>query len=449
MRKIFLSFLGTNDYLTCTYFGKGIEPVENVRFIQEATLSAYCRHWNEWDQGFIFVTKGSKSMNWVDNGQQKRLEEKGICEGLESRISKLKLPFPIEPVEIPEGFTEEQIWEIFQIVFDRLESQDNVLFDITHAFRSIPVLAMVVLNYARVLKNISIKGIYYGAFEALGTTSEVKEKPLAERRAEILDITALETLLAWSGAIDGFLKSGNARQIKALAAEEFGTIRKNDPDSRAVAASFEKLASSISTFCDAITTCRGPQIPWVTNQVQQKLAEVQAILEQPTEVAMGRAFRPLFDHLQGEVEAFRGAPINGGIQAAQWCLEHGLIQQGYTILQETLITFFVKKIGADPLDKKARELVPSAAKIVNENLSRDHWRGESAKPENGDRVEHLRGVFRDDKEILKLFSRLSQERNDLNHAGYSGDKKDSKKFFSNLDEHIKKAVLFLDRKDKG
>ena len=33
MRKVFLSFLGTNDYLPCNYRIAGHDPVANVRFV--------------------------------------------------------------------------------------------------------------------------------------------------------------------------------------------------------------------------------------------------------------------------------------------------------------------------------------------------------------------------------------------------------------------------------
>jgi len=445
MRNVYLSFLGTNDYLTCTYYREDMPPVENVRFVQEATLGAYCREWKETDRGFIFVTKDAEKTNWRNNGIEKRVKDGKDCEGLESRISKLDLPFPVEMVRIPEGFTEEQLWKIFKIVFDRLEPEDNVVFDITHAFRSIPTLAVVVLNYARVLKNITIQGIYYGAFEALGPAWEVRTKPLEERKAEVLDLTSLETLLSWSGAIDGFLKSGNARQIKSLASSEFGPIRKNDPDLRGAAVSFQRLADSISDFGDTIFTCRGPALPSAAIRVQEKLTEVREVLESSEGTSLGGAFQPLFDHVRNEIKVFPNAKINGGIEAARWCLEHDLIQQGYTILQETLITHFTKKIEGDPLDNNARDLVNSAAKIVQENLPETEWKGESTKPENRNNLNILLGIFRENDSLVKMISRLSQERNDLNHAGYSKNSRNSKKFFANLGKHLQEIERFLSR----
>ncbi len=37
MSRVFIPFLGTNDYLPCTYFYHEKES-QNIRFVQEATL---------------------------------------------------------------------------------------------------------------------------------------------------------------------------------------------------------------------------------------------------------------------------------------------------------------------------------------------------------------------------------------------------------------------------
>lgn len=54
MARVYLSFLGTNDYLACTYY-TGDREVENVRFVQEATLGLYCRKWTPDDRIIIFT----------------------------------------------------------------------------------------------------------------------------------------------------------------------------------------------------------------------------------------------------------------------------------------------------------------------------------------------------------------------------------------------------------
>ena len=175
MSKVYISFLGTNDYLPCTYF-KDSREMENVRFVQQATLEFFCRRWTGKDRIIIFSTEGAFRRNWLDDGHKDK-DTGGIkkCIGLNNCIKKLNLLPVLKRVSIPEGKSEQEIWDIFQIVFEDLKPEDEVIFDITHAFRSIPMLAIVILNYSKVMKNITIGGIYYGAFEVLGSIFEAEK----------------------------------------------------------------------------------------------------------------------------------------------------------------------------------------------------------------------------------------------------------------------------------
>lgn len=49
MSGVYVAFLGTNDYLECTYF-KGDKELPNVRFVQEATLHFFCQDWTSDDR---------------------------------------------------------------------------------------------------------------------------------------------------------------------------------------------------------------------------------------------------------------------------------------------------------------------------------------------------------------------------------------------------------------
>jgi len=48
MAKLFLSFLGTNNYEPCVYYQGEKPPLPErraVRFVQEATIGRYCKEW--------------------------------------------------------------------------------------------------------------------------------------------------------------------------------------------------------------------------------------------------------------------------------------------------------------------------------------------------------------------------------------------------------------------
>jgi len=50
--------------------------------------------------------------------------------------------------------------EIFTSVYSEIEFNDEIYVDVTHSLRNIPIIFMSVLNYAKVTKNCTIKGIF-------------------------------------------------------------------------------------------------------------------------------------------------------------------------------------------------------------------------------------------------------------------------------------------------
>lgn len=48
-------------------------------------------------------------------------------------------------VDIPEGKSEEELWEIFKKISDAVDEGEEVIFDITHGFRSLPMVALLTI----------------------------------------------------------------------------------------------------------------------------------------------------------------------------------------------------------------------------------------------------------------------------------------------------------------
>jgi len=122
-RKVFISFLGTNNYTPCVY-SYGSSRSSAVEFVQSALTEMFCTNWTKEDKVLVFITKEAEEKNWVKLQQEWHVDT-SITKG----------------VFIPSGKNEEEIWQIFQIIYDCLEKSDELYVDITHSFRSIPLLA--------------------------------------------------------------------------------------------------------------------------------------------------------------------------------------------------------------------------------------------------------------------------------------------------------------------
>ena len=442
-KKIYLSFLGTTNYLACNYKSEKRQPIkiEDVRFVQEATISWHCRDWAKDDEIVIFTTKDAKEKNWLDNGQKDRKSGEAIKqEGLETRIKKLNLAAELKRVDIPDGKREDEIWEIFSMVFERVEEGDTLYFDITHGFRNLPLLAMVIINYARVVKNIKVASMDYGAMEAVGNSYEIKDRKVKDRNIPIFDLLAFAQLFDWSMAIDRFISAGDVAEISRLTEENTEPILKETRGEDAQAKALKGMGKALQGFSSTIATCRGRKISETAVKLQESIAMVgdQQLIKPMT---------PLIEKLADAVGDFvKDDEVRNGIAAGRWCLNHNLIQQGYTILQETMLSFIViQSTGKDPYDKKYRELVGKGVNIAKhrfilkkrEKFVHEHL--ETVERRVCQCVERrvCQWLEKDGKKDLhKSMRNLSNLRNDLNHAGMKEDPTGAEKFAKNLKEYL-------------
>jgi len=60
--------------------------------------------------------------------------------------------YKYKSIEIVKGKDEEEIWAIFQKIYDVLEENDEVTFDVTHSYRFLPMLGLLLLQHPQFYK---------------------------------------------------------------------------------------------------------------------------------------------------------------------------------------------------------------------------------------------------------------------------------------------------------
>ncbi len=318
-RKVFISFLGTNNYVECYYSNDEHYP---VRFIQEALIRETCKDWTVNDHIYIFCTKDAESKNWVDNGQEKIWEEVEKV-GLETRLKSLNLKVPFEKVRIKEGFSVEEIWDIFDTVYDgTLKNGDQIYFDVTHAFRSIPLFSTVLFNYSRFMKDTEIMAIKYGAFEKLGTAFDVRKKDLRDRGvAPILDLINIVRLQEYTEIASNLVNFGKTKKLST-------ELQADNSDNRML----NFLCRSISELDEFIAT----------NQLS-KIREGNFIATFRTFVRPGSKQQPkpikeILDKIKSETSAFGEKGSNINIETAiKWAKDHEMLVQAYSLAGEYIV----------------------------------------------------------------------------------------------------------------
>lgn len=403
-RNVFISVLGTNCYEKCNYFYKNENKiVEDVHFVQEASIQLFNVDWQTNDKIYILLTKAATEYNWKNNGQVKNVRcNNPYNEGLESRLNNIKLNANIEGIPIPDGNNEEEIWQQFQIIFSLLNENDNLYFDITHSFRSIPMLLMVLLNYGKFLKNINVKAITYGNFEGRNKQNN---------NSEIIDLTSFSLLQDWTSAANEFINFGSVKKITSLSMQEIKPLLIEARGSDDNLNILKRLSALLPNFVMAIQTNRGPHI--VENSegklIVDLLEELKGTTIQP--------LIPLLDVISTKMNQFRHVnEIKNGLKAVSWCLEHGLTQQGITILKETLTSLVCSEMGLDHKVELNRNIVDKCFFIVRNNYPQSDW--DSYTKNNS----VLAKQILENSKLLTIlkdeFSSISMIRNDINHAGF-------------------------------
>lgn len=437
-RKVFISFLGTNNYLQTHYEWNGkYSPA--VRFIQQALIGFLCKDWTEKDSILIFYTggtNGSYVKNWLDNGQTFFNEDEEIEKvGLHTTLQNMKFPMKIESYEIVEGFSEEDIWSIFDCVYDKLQEGDEMYFDVTHAFRSIPLFSTVLFNYTRFMKNTKLVSIYYGAFEKLGPVREVKSIPLSQRVAPIVDLTSLVDLQNTNVAAGNFIEFGKvgtiAAQLDVVLSPVTKAQRKSHMAIKCLKEELEKLDSYILT-CRMGDIRKGKYIKIILEQFNKAMQSEKLLSSE----------KLLLEKIKENLSSFKGEDTEDNIAAAvQWAARYGMLQQAYTLGQEFIISKVCGLLQEDnPYDKDKRgqklfRLYVGSILGITENAE---YEGELAKHSGlTDELLSMKWI----QKLRKHYEVLRLNRNSLNHA--KGEYKSADEFKKDFDDAYRECMKIL------
>lgn len=413
-RKVFISFLGTNNYVLCKY-NIGGEDSKPVRFVQEALIEHLCKDWTEKDRILIFCTSkettgenGSKEINWLDNGQT-RISDDSEKIGLEHRLQDLKnqmgLQAPIEQFDIEAGFSEEEIWEIFNLVYSKLLPDDEIYFDVTHAFRSIPLFSIVLFNYSKFMLGTRLMTILYGAFEKLGQADKVKELPVEQRVAPVIDLTNIARLQEYNQVASSLKEFGKVKSLKDAITSE--SESSSDQAIRNLGKSISQLDEYIATI-DLKEIKSGKFISTFRSNFKNVKKRKEIV----------GPIKNILDELYKETEDFVSQSDYRNIEVAiNWTIKHDMLMQAYPLAAEYIILrvsdMFIELKPRPLSSKQFRMFVSSIIGMPQEDFISRNWKDVLGEyPEVTDEIA-------DDfliREIRPMYDLIRRSRNSLAHG---------------------------------
>ncbi|AFC23187.1 TIGR02221 family CRISPR-associated protein [Saprospira grandis] len=414
-KKVFISFLGYSAYRKVTYQFEntavyGAEK-QSSHYASRAILELnILKNWDpEIDEIYFFTTEMAKThcfdkrvakINYDDLTQNiyaSENEEGGIGETLALLKEEGKIGH-FEAVTIPDGFTESEMWEIFKAIEEKVDSNSELYMDVTNGYRFLPMLALSLINYLASVKDCIPKGLFYGNFEA-------------GRGKSITPIQVLNNIIElgqWTDAVEMFTKASYPDELANL-------IKKENP----------KLASDVQKVADAILNCRGHQltqevdIDRIKNDINNLDGDEQ----------ISHQLRPILKKIDDKLSTLGNSTTLKGFHAVEWCIEHNMVQQGYTFLLETTISWLIeetegtryinredyREIANGVLNKISANRLQLRSSRRNSNLSEDEVK-EIARRMEGTIAPNRFHLTSNYKKMTG-----AGKRNDINHCGYKNN----------------------------
>ncbi len=368
---IALSFLGTRDYSETTY-------VLGDRKHTSAFFTAALPAFFEVDRLLVAMTE----------------------EARDKHATALADACTYERLLVPSGRNESEIWDIFERLVEAVPENASLILDVTHGFRSQPLLALTAALYLTAARDVRIEGIYYGAWEARNVTNN--ETP-------VFDLTPLRDLIDWSAATRFFVQAGDARPLGSLLRQTHKASYKQ-PSSPYRSKKLSKVGDRLEEITQALALVQ----PLETVQSARSLSEVlQQLDEDLQQLPQTRPFSLLLDRVKATLTPLGGdsealfSPEGFRIQAAmiRFYLRANQLQQALTLSREALVSWVMAQQthATDPQIIVDREHRKPAEEYLNELVvqTEKHELPED-KPEYG---------------LAILWSRLRDLRNNINHAG--------------------------------
>lgn len=359
---IILSALGTGAYREATYHFEGQDSTVRTGFFAAALAQ------------------------WYPEARVVILATQGALKGPNGEHLTRRLP-NAEVVSIPNGATEQECWDLFNAVAAAVPEGEEVIFDITHGLRHLPMLGFLVLSYLRVVKRVQIRRVLYGALELTPRNVPAGQEALTQ----VVDLTPLVTLLDWAQAAKRFEDTGDASMFQPLLAVK----QKAD---------YNLVARQLPVFSQAMVMNRGQLIPTEAARLVELLSKAQSGELLPQQ----KPFALIMAQLEQQVQplaltsAEPQAVLLSELAVIEWYFARRLHPQAASLGTEWLISLFGWMNTATlPSDLDERQTLAHALTTLHR--------------------ERLAGTASASPEFMALsatYNEISQIRNDLMHFGF-------------------------------
>lgn len=384
-----LTFLGLGNYGETEYvwqdqsFTTKFAPAASCRFVQP-------------DQITVFLT---------EEAEQKVFPE--LQQALPGGVT-------VEAIPVPKGNTEQELWQIFSQVSSVVKKDETVAFDVTHGLRSFPLVGLLSAAFLQSGMGVQLQAVFYGAYD-------VRDQSVTPNRTPMFDLTPMLKLLEWSTAADRFNRTGDARYLATLVAEQKNKLALQSnkaPDILKEAGKLGSLASGLTDISQSLHLIRPALTMQHTADLPRRIEGARSALAR---LAATRPFEMVLGEVENKFSIFGQTNPNASenLSTALVC-ERRMIQQyaewelwvqAITLAREWIVSWFMLHLEYDDLlDRDART-------EVEKRINEEAYSFRMSSKESPIRAYLGLARFEDGAIALDLWNTITNARNDIDHAG--------------------------------
>jgi CRISPR-associated DxTHG motif protein len=341
-----ITFLGITDYEEVEYRWHDLS--KPTKFVQEALV-----RWLQPETTCVLLTKEARKKHWGD-----------LCQRLQRHTQT------VEGINIPDGKSEEELWEIFAAISKAVQEGDEIVFDITHGFRSLPMIALLTIAYLKQVKGVKVQHVVYGVYEK------------GKHEAPILDLTPFANLLDWLAAAKMFMATGDSSELGRLIQEvQNDAYRNRGAYGENLPRALKNFGMALEEVSNDLLLARVPNLPDSIRRLAQRQSEANTEVGQWTQ-----PLTLLLDKIAAAYAPFQDDSLPTQAKLIRWYLNHNHIVQAMTLAREWVVSYYAQQ----------------------KSLSRD-----DAEDELNQRANN-----QENDELVQLWSSIRNIRNDLAHCGF-------------------------------
>jgi len=222
----------------------------------------------------------------------------------------------LELVLIPYAKTLDEQVDILRVMAEKIPPGEQVILDVTHGFRHLPMLSLIAAHYLEKVKGNTVKGIYYGALEMTS--------PSPEKITPVLELSGLLRLMDWVQALTAYDKDGDYGVFANLLKQE--GFAPDQAEQLSQAAYFErttnpvKARQKIASVFQSIENLETPLGKLFKGELIQRINWFKKSSRHAWELALSEAYLARKDYLRAALfmqEAYLSEHTKGDIDDYQ------------------------------------------------------------------------------------------------------------------------------------